>query len=53
MTQFFLQEIDGPSLLLMKRNDVVRNMGLKLGPAVKMYTHIRRLQTRRADLLFA
>ncbi|EFX84526.1 hypothetical protein DAPPUDRAFT_8693, partial [Daphnia pulex] len=39
-------EIDGPSLLLMKRNDVVGNMGLKLGPAVKIYNHIRRLQTR-------
>jgi len=46
-------EIDGPSLLLMKRNDVVLNMGLKLGPAVKIYTHIRRLQTRRNDLVFA
>jgi hypothetical protein len=47
------QEIDGPSLLLMKRNDVVGNMGLKLGPAVKIYNHIRRLQTRRDDLIYA
>lgn len=47
------QEIDGPSLLLMKRNDVVVNMGLKLGPAVKIYNHIRRLQTRRDDLIYA
>ncbi|XP_057379377.1 protein let-418-like [Daphnia carinata] len=46
-------EIDGPSLLLMKRNDIVVNMGLKLGPAVKIYNHIRRLQTRRDDLLYA
>jgi len=46
-------EIDGASLLLMKRNDVVRNMGLKLGPAVKIYNHIRRLQTRRDDLIYA
>ncbi|XP_046630687.1 sterile alpha motif domain-containing protein 13-like [Daphnia pulicaria] len=46
-------EIDGPSLLLMKRNDVVGNMGLKLGPAVKIYNHIRRLQTRRDDLIYA
>ena len=49
------QEIDGASLLLMKRNDLVGNarIGLKLGPAVKIYNHIRRLQTRRADLIFA
>jgi hypothetical protein len=48
------QEIDGPSLFLMKRNDVVGNMGLKLGPAVKIYNHIRRLQTRlRDDLGYA
>ncbi len=53
LTIVFRQEIDGPSLLLMKRNDVVLNMGLKLGPAVKIYTHIRRLQTRRNDLVFA
>jgi hypothetical protein len=37
----------------MKRNDVVGNMGLKLGPAVKIYNHIRRLQTRRDDLIYA
>ena len=50
-----MKEIDGPSLLLMKRNDVVGNsvMGLKLGPAVKIYNYIRRLQTRRGDLIYA
>lgn len=39
----------------MKRNDIVGNarIALKLGPAVKIYNHIRRLQTRRADLIFA
>ena len=50
---FFLQDIDGPSLLLMKRTDVVGNLGLKLGPAVKIYNQIRRLQTRRNDLIYA
>ena len=50
---YTLQDIDGPSLLLMKRTDVVGNLGLKLGPAVKIYNQIRRLQTRRNDLIYA
>ena len=40
-----LQEIDGKSLLLMKRSDVLTGLSLKLGPALKIYTHIQRLQT--------
>lgn len=39
------QEIDGKSLLLMKRSDVLTGMSLRLGPALKIYNHIKRLQT--------
>lgn len=43
------QEIDGMSLLLMKRSDVITGLGIKLGPAVKIYKHIVKLQSRVAD----
>uniref|UniRef100_A0A2R5LEF8 Putative histone acetyltransferase kat6b n=2 Tax=Ornithodoros turicata TaxID=34597 RepID=A0A2R5LEF8_9ACAR len=39
------QEIDGRSLLLMKRSDVLMGLSIKLGPALKIYNHIKRLQT--------
>ncbi|XP_050545758.1 uncharacterized protein LOC126908004 isoform X2 [Daktulosphaira vitifoliae] len=38
-------EIDGRALLLIQRSDVTNNMGLKLGPAMKLYKQIRILQT--------
>lgn len=38
------QEIDGKSLLLMKRSDVLTGMSLKLGPALKIHRHVQRLQ---------
>jgi len=41
-----LQEIDGKALLLMSRNDVLTGMSFKLGPALKIYAHVQRLQTR-------
>lgn len=43
------QEIDGSSLLLMKRSDVIHGLNLKLGPAVKIYRHVLMLQTRDND----
>ncbi|XP_022252375.1 transcription intermediary factor 1-alpha-like isoform X2 [Limulus polyphemus] len=39
------QEIDGKSLLLMKRSDVLMGLSIKLGPALKIYNHVKRLQT--------
>lgn len=39
------QEIDGKSLLLLKRSDVLTGMSLRLGPALKIYNHIKRLQS--------
>ena len=41
------QEIDGRSLLLLHRSDVVSSLGLKLGPALKLFSFIKKLQTRR------
>lgn len=43
------QEIDGRSLLLLKRMDVLTNLKLKLGPALKIYKHVVKLQVRRDD----
>lgn len=44
---FFDEEIDGRSVLLMCRSDIISRLGVKLGPALKIYNRIRRLQTRR------
>lgn len=33
------QEVDGKSLLLMSRLDVLKGLKLKLGPALRMYTN--------------
>ena len=44
---YFFQEIDGRSLLLLQRNDVLHDLGIKFGPAVKLYPKIQILQTRR------
>ncbi|XP_003747992.1 uncharacterized protein LOC100898089 [Galendromus occidentalis] len=41
---FVEQEIDGRSLLLLGRSDVLNGLGLKLGPAVKIFKHISNLQ---------
>lgn len=40
------QEIDGKSLLLLKRDDVINGLSLKLGPALKIYSLINHLQHR-------
>lgn len=46
---FRQQDIDGHSLLLMKRSDVLTSMDLLLGPALKIYRHVLKLQVRRDD----
>ena len=43
------QEIDGRSLLLLRRMDVLTGLSLKLGPALKIYNHISRLQGRESN----
>ena len=45
-----LQEIDGQSLLLLKRSDVLTGLNLKLGPALKIYQHVAKLQTVGIDI---
>ncbi|XP_055377366.1 histone acetyltransferase KAT6B [Condylostylus longicornis] len=42
------QDIDGQSLLLMTRKDVL-SLNLKLGPALRLYNFIVSLQTRKND----
>ncbi|KAJ7351661.1 hypothetical protein OS493_036211 [Desmophyllum pertusum] len=44
------QEIDGKALLLMSRNDVLTGMSIKLGPALKIYVHVARLQTQNGTI---
>ncbi|KAJ8356609.1 hypothetical protein SKAU_G00194030 [Synaphobranchus kaupii] len=42
---FRAQEIDGKSLLLMQRNDVLTGLSIRLGPALKIYErHVKVLQ---------
>lgn len=43
------QDIDGRSLLLMTRSDVVNGLQLKMGPALKIYGHVKKLQLRRGS----
>ncbi|PSN53578.1 hypothetical protein C0J52_00966 [Blattella germanica] len=43
-------DIDGASLLLMKRSDVLMGLQLKLGPALKVYGQVKKLQLRQSDL---
>ena len=45
----YLQEIDGQSLLLMKRSDVLTGLSIRLGPALKMYQHVMKLQLAGLD----
>ncbi|XP_066592197.1 sterile alpha motif domain-containing protein 1 isoform X2 [Prorops nasuta] len=46
---FRQQDIDGHSLLLLKRSDVLSGLDLLLGPALKIYRHVLKLQVRRDD----
>lgn len=45
ISAFIWQEIDGKSLLLMRRSDVLSGLSLKLGHALKIYVYVQRLQT--------
>ncbi|XP_061686921.1 sterile alpha motif domain-containing protein 1 isoform X2 [Syngnathoides biaculeatus] len=47
---FGSQEIDGRSLLLMQRNDVLTGLAIRLGPALKIYErHVKVLQKAHFD----
>lgn len=41
---FLQQDIDGACLMLLKRMDVLTDVGIKLGPAVKIFERIKQLQ---------
>lgn len=43
-------EIDGPSLYLLKRGDIIKGFNLKIGPALKIYGHVQEIQLNRKDL---
>lgn len=40
----FYQEIDGNALLLLKSDMIMKYLGLKLGPALKLCYHIDKLK---------
>jgi hypothetical protein len=48
---FFLQEIDGKALLLLNSDMMMKYMGLKLGPALKICNLVNRIKGRRHLLL--
>lgn len=42
-------EIDGPTLGLLKRRDIIQGFDIKIGPALKIYHHVLMLQTKIVD----
>lgn len=46
-------QIDGDALLLIKRDDVLNRFNLKLGPALRLYSHIVTLQCRNNNPILA
>jgi hypothetical protein len=40
MYKILLKLIDGEAFLLLNQNDIVKILGLKLGPAIKIYNSI-------------
>lgn len=44
---FHDEEIDGVALYQLKREDVLCGFKLKIGPAIKIYEHILKMQTER------
>lgn len=46
-------QIDGDALLLIKREDVLNRFNLKLGPALRLYSHIVALQCRNNNPILA
>lgn len=46
-------QIDGDALLLIKREDVLNRFSLKLGPALRVYSHIVALQYKNNNPILA
>ena len=47
---FVDHDIDGRAALLLKRQDVISSLGLKLGPAIKLYRQIQVLQLKYKEV---
>lgn len=45
------QEVDGPALLLVTSDTLVKCLGIKLGPALKVMMHVERLKAQQQALL--
>ncbi|CAF1328083.1 unnamed protein product, partial [Adineta steineri] len=43
-SRFLQEEIDGKALLLLTTDTLMRHMGLKLGPSLKIIHHIEKLK---------
>jgi len=43
------EQVDGLSLLLLQRSDVLHELGLRVGPALKVYRLIYQLQTNKLE----
>lgn len=46
---FSFQEFDGQALSMARRADIVRGLGLPLGPALALYRIVVKLQTMKDD----
>lgn len=44
-----LKEFDGQAIGMARRADIVRGLGLPLGPALALYRIVVKLQTRKDD----
>ncbi len=47
MCHYFLQEIDGKALMLLNSDLMMKYMGLKLGPALKLCHIIEKLKSKK------
>ncbi|KAH7719624.1 polycomb protein SCMH1-like protein [Aphelenchoides avenae] len=47
--RFIEHDIDGAALLLLTRTTMLKEMGLKLGPAVKLYKALEKLKATRSS----
>ena len=45
------EQVDGLSLLLLQRNDVIHGLGFRVGPALKVYRLIYELQTNKLECI--
>ena len=48
--RFREEDVDGNSLLLLTRSDILNGFGIKLGPAIKIYTYIHDLKSKNRAL---